>query len=271
MRRLLAAAALVGVALAPAVAQDVAQDSDGDPARGAVLAAACAACHGRDGVSVEPAIPNLAAQKQTYVVDQLEAFRAGERSNALMNAIAAALSDADIAHLAAHFASLPGAAPGATGEGIAGLDGSRMALPTDYESRLVRYHRIEFPDRKQVRDYWAQPEAAAAAAAGAALPPGTVILTEVFRARLDADGAPVIDAEGRLETGERAFFTAMEKIAGAGAEVPEIYRNGDWRYAVFAVDGSDRAINEARCLACHAPERDKDYVFTHEALAGAAP
>ncbi len=265
MHRLLAAAAFVSACLGSASAQAA------DPARGAVLAEDCAACHGQDGVSVDPDIPNLAAQKEAYIAGQLEAFREGTRASALMEAIAASLTDADIADLAAHFASLPGAEPGAAGEGIAALDGGRVAFPSDHQDRLVKYHTIDFPDRNQVRHYRVQPDAAAAAKEGRPLPPGTLILTEVYNARLGPDGEPLTREDGHFEAGELALFTAMQKIADAGDEVPELFRNDDWRYAVFSAEGSPRQINEARCLACHKPLSEKDYVFTLEQLAAAAP
>ena len=61
----------------------------------------CAGCHGADGISVSPEIPNLAGQKET-----LRAFRAGERTNPIMMSIAGDLSDAEIDALAAHFSSM---------------------------------------------------------------------------------------------------------------------------------------------------------------------
>ncbi len=239
-----------------------------DAVRGAEFAEACAACHGQQGVSVEPEIPNLAAQKEAYLADQLKAFREGKRENPLMNAIAAGLSDADIADLAAHFSGLPGAGPGVTGERLAALDGGRVAFPRDFEGRLVRYYIIDFPDRKQVRHYWVQESAADAAKAGKPLPSGTLILTEIYKARLGPDGEPVKGEDGHFEAGELSAYTAMQRVAGAGAQVPELYRNEDWRYAVFGADRTRREINEARCLACHKPESEIDYVFTYERIAG---
>ena len=257
--------ALSAAVLAASVTFAPAQDAD--PARGAELARACAACHGGAGVSVAADIPNLAAQKEAYLADQLRAFRAGDRSSPFMNPVASGLSDRDIADLAAHFSGLPGAEPGASGEGLAALDGTRMPFPQDYSSRLVRYHVIDFPDRKQVRHYWADPGSVEAAKAGGDLPADAVILVEVFKARLDADGDPVTGEDGHFEAGDLSLYTGMQKIAGAGEPVPEIYANGDWRYALFETDGTHRPTNEAKCLACHEPEAEDDYVFTYEQLA----
>jgi cytochrome c553 len=69
----------------------------------------CADCHGATGISVVANFPNLAGQKEMYLVAQLKAFRAGTRKNLEMNLIAKTLSEADIANVAAYFAGLPGA------------------------------------------------------------------------------------------------------------------------------------------------------------------
>ena len=78
----------------------------GDAAAGKVKAAVCAACHGADGISAVPAYPNLKGQKEAYIVKQLKAFKSGARKDPTMSAMAAPLSDADVANLAAHFSSL---------------------------------------------------------------------------------------------------------------------------------------------------------------------
>ena len=77
-----------------------------DAAAGKTKAASCAACHGANGVSAVPTYPNLAGQKEAYLVKQMKDFKSGSRKDPTMNAMAAPLSDADIANIAAHFASL---------------------------------------------------------------------------------------------------------------------------------------------------------------------
>ena len=78
----------------------------GDAAAGKAKSATCAGCHGADGISQNDLWPNLAGQKEGYLVAQLKAFRAGERQNPMMSPMAAPLSDDDIANLAAYFSSL---------------------------------------------------------------------------------------------------------------------------------------------------------------------
>lgn len=260
MHRILFAAAFIA-----ATASGTTQAADA--ARGATLAWDCAACHGPEGVSVAGEFPNLAAQKEDYLAAQLKAFRDGKRSNALMNPIASGFTDDDIADLAAHFSALPGAEPGAEGPAPADLDGSRLSFPVTYKTRFVKYHTIDFPKRKQVRYYWADPATVAAAKAGETLPNGATIFVEVFKAKLGADDQPITGADGHFEADTLAVYTAMQKIAGAGARVPGIFSNGDWRYAVFNSNRTRKdGVNEAKCLACHRPEDAKDYVFTLDVL-----
>ena len=68
-------------------------------------AAVCAACHGPDGNSVNPDWPKLAGQHSQYIIMQLQEFKATQRKNVNMNAMAAPLSDQDMADVAAYFSS----------------------------------------------------------------------------------------------------------------------------------------------------------------------
>ncbi len=77
-----------------------------DIAAGKAKSATCAACHGANGISAIPMYPNLAGQKEAYMVKQLKAFKSGERKDPVMSAMAMPLSDADIANVSAYFASL---------------------------------------------------------------------------------------------------------------------------------------------------------------------
>lgn len=90
----------------PAPAPPVASAA-GDAARGAARSGElyCDACHGLNGNSETPDWPSLAGQNAVYLADQLKLLRSGARANAEMQPIAAALTDADIADLAAHYAA----------------------------------------------------------------------------------------------------------------------------------------------------------------------
>lgn len=78
----------------------------GDAQAGRVKAAACAVCHGPLGISQQPHVPHLAGQPEMYVAEQLKAYRSGKRVHEVMGVVAKGLSDADIADLAAWFATI---------------------------------------------------------------------------------------------------------------------------------------------------------------------
>jgi len=72
-------------------------------------ATVCAGCHGMDGIAVVPGFPNLAGQNETYLINQLKAFREKTRTggqSVIMYGMAGGLSDEDIKNLAAYFSSL---------------------------------------------------------------------------------------------------------------------------------------------------------------------
>jgi cytochrome c553 len=80
----------------------------GDAAAGQAKAAACAACHGADGNSVNPEWPKLAGQNVKYFKKQLLDFKEGRRKNAIMAGMVAPLSAEDTLDLGAYFAAQTG-------------------------------------------------------------------------------------------------------------------------------------------------------------------
>ena len=77
-----------------------------DAAAGKSKSATCVGCHGPAGISNNPLWPNLAGQKDAYMIKQMKAFRDGMRSDPLMSPMSKPLSDADIENLAAYYSSL---------------------------------------------------------------------------------------------------------------------------------------------------------------------
>ena len=78
----------------------------GDVAKGKAKAAVCIACHGAAGISTNPLWPNLAGQKEQYLIQQLKAFKSGERKNPPMAPFIKPLTDEDIKNLAAYYSSI---------------------------------------------------------------------------------------------------------------------------------------------------------------------
>lgn len=78
----------------------------GDAAAGKAKAQACSVCHGALGIATAPDAPNLAGQPEIYLAAQLRAYRSGTRAHEVMAVMAKPLTDAEIANLAAWFASI---------------------------------------------------------------------------------------------------------------------------------------------------------------------
>ena len=80
----------------------------GDAAKGREKVQMCQGCHGIDGWrTAYPevySVPKIAGQQPAYLVAALKAYRSGDRSHPSMKAIAASLTDADMANLAAYYA-----------------------------------------------------------------------------------------------------------------------------------------------------------------------
>ena len=105
-----ASAWLVAVALAGLAGAAHPQAAKPDAAKGQTIAGqVCVACHASDGNSIAPANPKLAGQIPEYLHKQLANFKPqggkkAERENAVMSAMVASLSDADMRNLAAYYA-----------------------------------------------------------------------------------------------------------------------------------------------------------------------
>src|SRR3990170_7595447 len=67
----------------------------------------CKGCHGLNGGGAAPAIPHLAAQRESYLLASLNAYKEGKRTHAALKDMAGHMSEADLRNLAAYYASLP--------------------------------------------------------------------------------------------------------------------------------------------------------------------
>ena len=82
--------------------------AEGNPRAGKMKAAACASCHGQDGIGDNPMFPILAGQQARYIIQQTIDFRDGRRVDPIMTSMAATMAnEQDLKDVAAYYASLP--------------------------------------------------------------------------------------------------------------------------------------------------------------------
>lgn len=106
MKRLSAIGFCLGfVALTPGLAQA----AEGNPAATRDKVSMCMGCHGIPGYKtafpVTYNVPKLGGQHAAYIVKALQGYKSGDRTHPSMRAIAAGLSDKDMADVAAYYAA----------------------------------------------------------------------------------------------------------------------------------------------------------------------
>jgi cytochrome c553 len=108
-------AALTLTAAWPAAAQQPAQQTavqtTGNPDAGRNKSSMCVGCHNIPGYKTAfpsvYSVPKLDGQHAAYIVSALRAYKASERAHPSMRAVAASLSDQDMADLAAFYSTVP--------------------------------------------------------------------------------------------------------------------------------------------------------------------
>ena len=143
----------------------------------------------------------------------------------------------------------------------------QVGLPENYATQFTSFYVFDRPpltpgSAHQVRVVYAN----AAAVAGRPYALGSILVMETWPAKKDAQGIPLVDANGRYlrDTLSGIFVMRKEKWFGRRYGVNQ---TGDWEYASFLAD-ADRTPNvvgdaaEERCAICHldaGPSRDWVY------------
>jgi hemoglobin len=142
-----------------------------------------------------------------------------------------------------------------------GPDGT-LALPVDYKSWPKFLVDVQKGDAKQVRDIYINPTGARTSA-GQSFPNGTVMVMELYKAKMDGDKLAT-GMDGKLVKGDLAKVFVMGKNQGWGDKLPDNLKNGDWIYAAY--DASSKPLMEdfTKCRACHTPLAQKDFVHRYD-------
>lgn len=92
-----------------------------------VAESSCARCHGTNGISVMKGVPHLAGQRAPYLHLELRAYQSGARGDKTMDGAVRFLSEDALVKVAAYYASLDPAQPGAAGAAKSGAKSDPVA------------------------------------------------------------------------------------------------------------------------------------------------
>lgn len=152
---------------------------------------------------------------------------------------------------------------------MAGPD--NVIFPEGYQDSFIQYATVNRADeRKQVVKIFANDTALASAVDGPPLASGSVIVMEVYKAKLDADETPVEGEDGFFVPDALAAIAVMETHDGWGEDYADEIRNGTWEFALFK--GDDHSLIERDyqpCFECHKPLHEADYMFSFDDLVAA--
>lgn len=141
---------LLCLALLGASAVSLAQDVKGDASAGARKIATCIGCHGLPGYQASfpevHKVPMIAGQNAKYIVAALGGYRSGERRHPTMRAVAASMSDQDMADVALYYEGL-----GKTGAAAA-VPASAEAPPAALKDRLAACAACHGPNFNNTTD-----------------------------------------------------------------------------------------------------------------------
>ncbi|MBX2799910.1 MAG: cytochrome P460 family protein [Myxococcales bacterium] len=142
-----------------------------------------------------------------------------------------------------------------------------IRFPADYLSlhNYLSLDRTQNPD--QIIRLFANDTALAGPAEEGGLAFGSVLVAEVYKAKLDEDGEVVTSALGRRMRDKLALIAVMEKRQEFSGTHAAALANGHWEFAAFTPDGAVADKNLDTCRACHAPLGATDHLFSIEHLA----
>ena len=148
---------------------------------------------------------------------------------------------------------------------IAGGDPEFIAYPDEYKKTDTQYATVNRVNGTQVAVLYANSAALGSIRYGDKLIPGSRIIMEIYKLKLDADGKPVKGVDGVYEKGDLAAVAVMEKSIEWPANFMADHRAGDWGFALYDPQGQIKQ-NDLDCASCHIPHTATDHLFTHAQL-----
>ncbi|MFK7859637.1 MAG: cytochrome P460 family protein [Granulosicoccus sp.] len=146
-------------------------------------------------------------------------------------------------------------------------DDSPVTFPEDYATTYTNYlslDRTQNPD--QTIRLFANDVAMQGPGEDGKLPFGSIIVAEVYKAKLDDEGNVVKSSLDRRIQDKFALVAVMQREEGWGENNAPAIRNGNWEMGAFKPDGTVAGKDLNACLACHAPLAETNYLFSYDHL-----
>ena len=147
----------------------------------------------------------------------------------------------------------------------AGGDPEFVKFPQGYEKGFTKYATMNRANQTQVAKLYANDAAIASYTKDQKSASGSVIVMEIYNPKKDAEGKPVAGSDGIFEIESLAAVAVMENRNNWDSAFPKENRTGDWGFAVYNPDGSEKS-NDLNCVQCHTPLQGQDYMFTYQQL-----
>lgn len=147
----------------------------------------------------------------------------------------------------------------------AGGNTDLVKFPQGYKDTFILYETVNRNNGKQIAVLYANDIAINSVSAD--FDSGSVVVMEVFKAKMSDSGKPIIGENGIYEKGKFAAVAVMEKRENWSDAYPKEQLAGDWGFAFYSPDG-DPKKNDLECHSCHLPLEKEDFLFSYFYLKG---
>ena len=152
---------------------------------------------------------------------------------------------------------------------FAGGDPDFVAFPDGYKDSDTQYTTLNRANGKQVGVLYANESAMRSIKYDDQLIPGSRIIMEIYKKKVDGEGNAIEGADGIYEKGALAAIAVMEKSIEWSGEFSADHRSEEWGFALYDPKGNIKD-NKLECATCHIPLTDnEDNLFTHAQLKAA--
>jgi Cytochrome P460/Cupredoxin-like domain len=124
----------------------------------------------------------------------------------------------------------------------------QVGLPDNYATQFTPFYVFDQFQNRQVRVVYAN----AAAVAGRPFARGSILVMETYRADTNAQGDPVVGADGRYVRGALTGIFVSRKEQWFGRRYQQ-NQTGEWEYASYHADKTANQVGDATvsCAICH--------------------